>query len=77
MKCYFLFQDDRTSNQVRDYLELGSSKLLARMYNKALGEKYGLLPDDEIKPREPKNKGTGKNSVKSTPTSSIQEDIKV
>ena len=72
-----LFQDERTSNQVRDYLELGSSKLLARMYNKALGEKHGFLPDDEIKPREPKNKGIGKSSVKSAPPVNVQMEIKV
>ena len=72
-----LFQDERTSNQVRDYLELGSSKLLARMYNKALGEKHGFLPEDEIKPREPKNKGIGKSSVKSVPPVNVQMEIKV
>ena len=72
-----LFQDERTSNQVRDYLELGSSKLLTRMYNKALGEKHGFLPDDEIKPREPKNKGIGKSSVKSAPPVNVQKEIKV
>ena len=72
-----LFQDERTSNQVRDYLELGSSKLLARMYNKALGEKHGFLPDDEIKPREPKNKGIGKSSTKSAPLVNVQMEIKV
>ncbi|XP_023330558.1 DNA repair endonuclease XPF isoform X2 [Eurytemora carolleeae] len=69
-------KDERTSNQVRDYLELGSSKLLARMYNKALGEKHGFLPDDEIKPREPKNKGIGKSSVKSVPPVNVQMEIK-
>ena len=47
------------------------------MYNKALGEKHGFLPDDEIKPREPKNKGIGKSSVKSAPLVNVQKEIKV
>ena len=47
------------------------------MYNKALGEKHGFLPEDEIKPREPKNKGIGKSSVKSVPPVNVQMEIKV
>ena len=36
--------------------------LPVRMYNKALGEKHGLIPGwDE---RQPKNKGVGKNSAR-------------
>merc|ERR1719305_38234 len=37
-------KDERTAAQVRDYLAVGPEKLLGRMFNKCLGEKYGYLP---------------------------------
>ena len=32
--------------KVRDYLAVGPEKLLGRMFNKCLGEKYGYLPGE-------------------------------
>jgi len=59
-------KDERTGNQIRDYLELGSQRLLARMYNKALGEKHGRIEgfNDQQPPVENKNKGIGKSSTR-------------
>jgi len=36
-------KDDRTANQVQEFLDYGSSRLLARMYNRSLAAKYGEL----------------------------------
>jgi len=55
-------KDDRTANQVQDYLEIGAKKLLVRMFNKVLGEKHGLREEEKVK--EAKNKGIGKNTIK-------------
>ena len=67
-KVLVLTGDERTSIQVQDYLSLGAKALLARMFNKSLGEKYGKIPGiaEEPKPpttvKEPKHKGKGKKS---------------
>ena len=34
---------------MRDYLVVGPEKLLGRMFNKCLGEKYGYLPGEDMK----------------------------
>merc|ERR1719244_1206649 len=71
-KVLIVTRDERTARQVGDYLSIGSQKLVTRMYNKCLGEKYGYLPDsggDEptVRPaREIKHKGQGKKSGQRT-----------
>jgi len=68
-KVLVVTRDVRTLNQVRDYISVGPKKLLARMFNKCLGEKYGYVGDEEdlLRPQdEPvksiKHKGVGKKS---------------
>lgn len=51
-------------------LDQGSQVLLQRLYNKCLGEKYGLLPDI----KEIKDKGKGKKSS-STNNAVVEEPL--
>ena len=66
-------RDERTANQVRDYLSLGSQQVLGRLYNKCLGEKHGYLPQFSEE-KEMKHKGIGKKSGNEL---DIKKDIEV
>lgn len=70
-KVLILTSDDRTSAQVQDIMSDGPKALLIRLYNKSLGEKYGIIPDETLSKessdqvngkKEPKHKGQGKKS---------------
>lgn len=68
-KILVVTRDERTANQVQDYLTMGAKPLLARMYNKCFGEKYGFIPGPPNEPpkkpsKELKHKGIGKKSSK-------------
>ena len=48
--------DDRVRQQLEDLLSIGSKNLLARMFQKYLGEKFGMDALD-LASKEPKDKG--------------------
>ena len=60
-KILIFVSDERVKYQVEDVLSLGSDALLQRMFNKCLGERFGLLNPEQ---KEPKDKGKGKKSSK-------------
>jgi len=77
-KVLVVSKDDRTSRQIEDFVELGSRRLLVRMFNKALGEKHGIIQGLADVTKEPKNKGVGKNSVKtSTPIGMAKDGVEI
>ena len=65
-----LAADERQRGQLLECLDQGSQVLLQRLYNKCLGEKYGLLPDI----KEIKDKGKGKKSS-STNNAVVEEPL--
>lgn len=69
-KILVLAADERVSQQLQDLLVIGSESLMQRMFNKCLGEKYGL--SDESK-KEPKDKGKGKKSTNNAEVDPIPE----
>jgi len=74
-KILVVTRDERTASQVQDYLTMGAKPLLARMYNKCFGEKYGFIPGPPNEPpkkplKELKHKGIGKKSSSSKVESS-------
>ena len=64
-KILILTADERTASQLQDLLTLGHKRLMARTFNKALGERYGRIPgvDAPLPIREVKHKGVGKKST--------------
>ena len=58
-KILVFVSDERVRQQLEDLLTIGSKDLLTRMFNKYLGEKFGLGPP-ETNTKEPKDKGKGK-----------------
>ena len=85
-KVLILTSDERTSYQVQDFLTVGAKGLMARMFNKALGEKFGRIPnvafgvEEPSKPPPPtkelKHKGQGKKSSNNqTLTQMVKEDF--
>jgi len=78
-KVLIVSKDDRTSRQIEDFVELGSRRLLVRMFNKALGEKHGIIQEGLADvTKEPKDKGVGKNSVKtSTPIGMAKDGVEI
>eukprot|EP00095_Tigriopus_kingsejongensis_P010571 snap_masked-scaffold1137_size60140-processed-gene-0.6 protein:Tk10571 transcript:snap_masked-scaffold1137_size60140-processed-gene-0.6-mRNA-1 annotation:"dna repair endonuclease xpf" len=80
-KVLVLTSDERTAAQVQDILSLGAPTLLARLYNKSLGERFGLIPgvpteDKATAPvkKEPKHKGQGKKSQTLTQMARTEEE---
>ncbi|XP_045109312.1 DNA repair endonuclease XPF-like isoform X3 [Portunus trituberculatus] len=47
-KCLVVTQDDRTSQQLREYLVHGSQVVLQRIFYKTVGQKLGFCPPDNI-----------------------------
>jgi len=62
-KVLIVTRDERTANQVRDFLSHGSDYVLGKMYNRCLGEKYGYLTEYLNEEKEVKHKGVGKKST--------------
>ncbi len=82
-KILVLTADERTSLQLLELLERGEETVMARLYNKCLGEKHGRIPDDTSglmsrdaaqKGKEPKHKGQGKKSKPMTLTQMTDGD---
>lgn len=69
-KVLVLSSDERTACQLQDLVTIGSDNLLARLFNKAMGEKYGTITDTSDSGssvrKEPKHKGAGKKGSIST-----------
>ncbi|KAK8380878.1 hypothetical protein O3P69_008058 [Scylla paramamosain] len=47
-KCLVVTQDDRTSQQLREYLVHGSQVVLQRLFYKTVGQKLGFRPPESI-----------------------------
>jgi DNA excision repair protein ERCC-4 len=70
-RALIVTRDERTAGQVRAYLAVGGQKLLGRMFNKCLGEKFGYLPgnfeETVAETGPPAGRGKGPGGTKSTP----------
>ena len=64
-KVLVIVSEERVRYQLQDLFTIGSESLLKRMFNKCLGEKYGLF-DSEVA-KEDKSKGKGKKSAPEEP----------
>ena len=76
-KVLIIVAEERVRYQLQDLLFIGSQTLLKRMFNKSLGEKYGLF-DSEVA-KEEKGKGKGKKSVPTDPVPeepNLNQDLK-
>ena len=68
-KVLVLTHDERTAYQLQELISVGKERLLKRLFNKNLGEKYGFVDTPEQEPEKPKkDKGIGKKSDKNPQT---------